>query len=106
VHAYWTKHQTEYAANTRYLAVEAAAIFPAEVQDLWPKLINSETATDFFAQGSRFTYSNLNLTGILIYDTLNNRFIGRGFVSVDLPRRNCLARWERYVARFIGTGWG
>ena len=33
VHAYWTKHQAEYAANTRYLAVEAAAIFPAEVQD-------------------------------------------------------------------------
>jgi hypothetical protein len=106
VHAYWIKHQAEYATNTRYLAVEAAAIFPAEVQDLWPKLINSETATDFFAHGSRFTYSNLNLTGILIYDTLNNRFIDRGFVSVDLPRRNRLARWERYVARFIGTGWG
>jgi len=105
VHAYWTKHQAEYAANTRYLAVEAAAIFPAEVQDLWPKLINSETAMDFFAHGSRFTYSNLDLTGILIYDTLNDRFIGRGFVSVDLPRRNHLARWDGYIARFIGTGW-
>jgi hypothetical protein len=105
VQVYWTKHKAEYEANTRYLAVEAATIFPAEVQDLWPKLINSETATDFFAHGSRFTYSNLNLTRILIYDTLNNRFIGRGFVSVDLPRRNRLARWDRFIARFIGTGW-
>ena len=106
VQIYWTKHGVEYAANTRYLAVEAAAIFPAEIQDLWPKLINSETATDFFAHGSRFTYSNLNLTGVLIYDTLTNRFAERrGYVSVDLPRRNHLARWNNYIARFIGTGW-
>jgi hypothetical protein len=106
---YWTKHRAQYSANTRYLAVEAAAVFPAEiVNNLWLKLINSETASDFFAHGDRFTYSNLDLKGILIYDTLNNRFVSkRGYISVDLPRRNHLARWDRYVARFIGTGrWG
>jgi hypothetical protein len=107
VQVYWKRHGAEYAANTRYLAVEAATILPPEVQDLWPKLINSETASDFFAHGGKFTYSNLNLTGILIYDTLNNRFVGTGFISVDLPRRNHLARWDSYIARFIGTGrWG
>jgi hypothetical protein len=106
---YWAKHRAQYSANTRYLAVEAAAVFPAEiVNDLWLKLINSDTATDFFAHGDRFSYSNLDLKGILIYDTVNNRFVSRwGYVSVDLPRRNQLARWDRYVARFIGTGrWG
>jgi hypothetical protein len=106
---YWEKHRAQYSANTRYLAVEAAAVLPAEiVNDLWPKLIDSDTATDFFAHGDKFTYSNLDLKGILIYDTLNNRFVSnRGYVSVDLPRRNQLARWDRYVARFIGTGrWG
>jgi hypothetical protein len=106
---YWAKHRAQYAANTRYLAVEAAAVLPAEeVNYLWVKLINSQTATSFFAHGERFTYSNLDLKGILIYDTLNNRFVSKcGYVSVDLPRRNQLARWDHYIARFIGTGrWG
>jgi hypothetical protein len=103
---YWAKHRAQYGANTRYLAVEAAAVFPAEIADcLWLKLINSETANDFFAHGDRFTYSNLDLKGILIYDTLNSCFVARwGYVSVDLPRRNQLARWDCYIARFIGTG--
>jgi hypothetical protein len=103
---YWAKHRAEYATNTRYLAVEAAAVFPAEVADfLWLKLINSETANSFFGHGARFTYSNLDLKGILIYDTVHNRFVAKwGYVSVDLPRRNHLARWDRYIARFIGTG--
>jgi hypothetical protein len=105
VQTYWDKHKAQYGANTRYLAVEAGAILSGDVLDLWPKLINSETATDFFAHGGRNTYSNLNLTGIQIYDTSNNRFVGPGFVSVDLPRRNHLARWDGYIARFIGTGW-
>jgi hypothetical protein len=106
---YWAKHRAQYATNTRYLAVEAAAVFPAEiVNNLWPKLINSNTASDFFTHGDKFTYSNLDLKGILIYDTLNDRFVSKwGYVSVDLPRRNRLARWDHYVARFIGTGrWG
>ena len=105
VQTYWNKHKAQDGAYTRYLAVEAGAILSGDVLDLWPKLINSETATDFFAHGGRNTYSNLNLTGIQIYDTSNNRFVGPGFVSVDLPPRNRLARWDGYIARFIGTGW-
>ena len=105
VQTYWNKHKAQYGASTRYLAVEAGAILSADLMDPWPKLINSETANDFFAHGGRNTYSNLNLTGIQIYDTSNNRFVSPGFVSVDLPRRNHLARWDGYIARFIGTGW-
>src|SRR5258708_38754075 len=87
---YWAKHRAQYAANTRYLAVEAAAVFPAEIVNyLGLKLINSETANDFFAHGDRFTYPNLDLKGILIYATLNDRFVSTlGYLSVDLPRRD------------------
>jgi hypothetical protein len=106
IQKYWAKHKAEYAATTRYLAVAAATVLAPELgQDAWYKLINSETANSFFGHGDRFTYSNLDLTGILIYDTLNNRFVGRqGYVSVDLPPRGHLARWDNYIARFIGTG--
>ena len=105
VQTYWNKHRAQYGANTRYLAVEAGAILSADLMDPWPKLINSQTANDFFSHGGRDIYSSLNVTGIQIYDTSNNRFVGPGFVSVDLPRRNHLARWDGYIARFIGTGW-
>jgi hypothetical protein len=103
---YWAKHRTEYESNTRYLAVEAATILAASlVYNTWSKLINSETTTSFFAHGDHFSYSNLDLKGILIYDVRNNQFAERnGYVSVDLPRRNHLARWDKYIARFIGTG--
>jgi hypothetical protein len=109
VQRYWAKHRAEYESNTRYLAVEAATILaPSLGFDAWVKLINSKTTTSFFAHGDRFTYSNLDLKGILIYDVLKNRFAeSHGYVSVDLPRRNHLARWDNYIARFIGTGrWG
>src|SRR5260221_13859936 len=91
VQTYWNKHKAQYEANTRFLPVEGGAILTGDVLDLWPKLINSETATDFFAHGGRNTYSNLNLTGIQIYDTSNNRLVRPGFVSVDVPRRKHLA---------------
>ena len=37
--------------NPVYLAVETSKIFPGEIQDLWPKLINSETTASFFSHG-------------------------------------------------------
>ena len=90
---------------TRYLAVSAARVLPYEIQDLWPKLINSETTASFFAHGKKLTYSNLDAYCILIYDTAANRFVSnRGFVTVDLPPRGSIARWDGYMARYIGTG--
>src|SRR5215469_3399450 len=40
---YWVKHASRFGNNPFYLAVETSKIFPGEVQDLWLKLINSET---------------------------------------------------------------
>ena len=43
---------------------------------LWPKLINSETTGSFFAHGLEDnTYSDLQLTGVLIYDTATGNFV-------------------------------
>jgi hypothetical protein len=91
---------------TPYLAVSATRVLAYEIQDLWPKLINSETTASFFAHGKRFTYSNLDAYCIMIYDTAANRFVSNhGFVTVDLPPRGSIARWDGYVARYIGTGY-
>jgi hypothetical protein len=34
---YWARHAHRFGSNPVYLAVEASKIFPAEVQNLWPK---------------------------------------------------------------------
>ena len=57
-------------AKPGYLAVKTSKTFPAEVQNLWPKLINSRTTVSFFSHGlDSLTYSNLELRGIMIFDT-------------------------------------
>lgn len=91
---------------TPYLAVSATRVLPYEIQDLWPKLINSETTASFFGHGRKLTYSNLNAYCIMIYDAGANRFVSnRGFVTVDLPPQGSVARWDGYMARYIGTGY-
>jgi hypothetical protein len=106
---YWAKHATRFGSNPVYLAVETSKIFPGEVQNLWPKLINSETTGSFFSQGpDQQTYSSLELVGVMIFDTRTGRFVGnRGFISVDTPPLGRVARFDDYVARYIGFGnWG
>src|ERR1700730_9165410 len=49
--AYWAKHASCFGRDPSFLAVETSTIFPGEVQDLWTKLINSETAGSFFSHG-------------------------------------------------------
>jgi hypothetical protein len=104
--AYWAKHAPCFAAEPRFLAVETSKVFPGEVQDLWPKLINSETTASFFSYGSKSnTYSNLQLLGIMIFDTKTGRFVSnQGYISVDTPRRGSVARFGSYIARYIGWG--
>ena len=106
---YWAKHAARFGSNPAYLAVEASKIFPGEVQDLWSKLINSETTGSFFSRGpDQQTYSSLELIGIMIFDTRTGRFVGnRGFISVDTPPLGRVARFDGYIARYIGFGnWG
>jgi hypothetical protein len=87
--------------------LETSKVFPSEVQLLWPKLINSETTASFFSQ-KRGGFSNLQLRCILIYDTRNGHFVSdRGFISVDKPPLGSIARFDDYIARYIGFGnWG
>jgi hypothetical protein len=106
---YWEKHATRFGSNPVYLAVETSKIFPAEVQDLWSKLINSETTASFFSHGMETqTYSDLELRGIMIFDIRTSHFVSnRGFISVDTPPLGHLARFDNYVARYIGfANWG
>ncbi len=106
---YWAKHATKFGTNPPYLAIETSAIFPGEIQGLWPKLINSETTASFFSHGlDRQTYSDLQLRGIMLFDVRTLHLVGnQGFVSVDAPRLNGVARFDNYIARYIGFGnWG
>ena len=86
---------------------QTSKIFPSEVQLLYPKLINSETTASYFSQ-RRGGFSNLQLKGIMIYDTRTSDFVGnRGFISVDTPPLGRVARFDDYIARYIGFGnWG
>jgi hypothetical protein len=104
--AYWEKHASRFGPEPRFLAVWTSKIFPSEVQDLWPKLINSQTTASFFSHGNRNnTYSNLQLLGIMIFDTSTGRFVSnQGYISVDTPPRGSVARFGPYIARYIGWG--
>jgi hypothetical protein len=103
---YWAKNANRYGSNPVYLAVETSKIFESEiVQDLWPKLINSQTTTSFFAKSPGKRHAEVDLKGIMIFDTRTGTFVSnRGFVSVDTPSRGRLARFGDYIARYIGTG--
>ena len=104
--AYWAKHASRFGAEPRFLAVETSKVFPGEVQDLWPKLINSETTASFFSHGIKDnSYSNLYLLGVMIFDTRTGRFVSnQGYISVDTPPRGSVARFGPYIARYIGWG--
>jgi hypothetical protein len=104
--AYWVKHAARFRAEPRYLAVETSKVFPSEVQDLWPKLINSETTGSFFSHGAKNnSYSYLQLLGVMIFDTRTGHFVSnQGYISVDTPPRGSVARFASYIARYIGWG--
>src|ERR1700736_262098 len=103
--SYWAKNASRLGSNPIYLAVQTSKVFPSEVQDLWPKLINSETTGSFFSHDRRNSYSNLQLLGIMIYDTQTGRFVSnQGYISVDTPPRGSVARFGPYMARYIGWG--
>jgi hypothetical protein len=96
---YWAKNAQRLENPTRYLAVYVTSIDQGDVnQDLYSKLINSQTTTNFFE-----TYSSLNASCIMIYDTTTNGFVSNeGYASVDLPSRGAIARWDGYTAKYIG----
>ena len=101
---YWENNSQRFKNPTRYLAVVTSSISGDDiVQDLYPKLIRSETTASYFSQDSQTP--SLQATCIMIYDTVTNSFVNNsGYISVDLPRRGSVARWDTYMARYIGWG--
>ena len=97
---YWENNSQRFKKPTRYLAVATSSISGG---DIYPKLIRSETTASYFGQDSQTP--SLHASCIMIYDTVTNSFVSNsGYISVDLPRRGSLARWDTYIARY--TGWG
>jgi len=98
---YWQKNSQRFKGETQYLAVNTTSVVEGDVnQDLYSKLINSQTTTSFFD-----TDSSLEASCIMIYDRATNRFVSNvGYASVDLPARGTVARWDGYTARYIGWG--
>ncbi len=96
---YWAKNSERLKNPPKYLAVYVTSIDQGDVnQDLYSKLINSQTTTSFFT-----TYSSLNASCIMIYDTATNGFVSnQGYASVDLPARGAIAHWDGYTAKYIG----
>jgi hypothetical protein len=99
---YWQNNSQRFTNSTRYLAVYITSVFQTEIiQNLYPKLIRSDTTASFFGRGEND--ERMNLSCIMIYDTVTNKFVSNlGYVSVDLPPRGSLARWDNYIARYIG----
>ena len=96
---YWAKNSQRFKNPTKYLAVYATNIVQGDInQDLYAKLINSQTTASFFE-----TYSTLNASCIMIYDPATNSFVSnQGYASIDLPPRGAIAHWDGYTARYIG----
>jgi hypothetical protein len=93
---YWEKNSRRFENVTPYLAVYTTSVVQGDVnQNLYSKLINSETTTNFFE-----TYSSLNGSCIMIYNTATGSFVSNfGYASIDLPRHGSVARWDGYTAR-------
>jgi hypothetical protein len=73
---YWQKNAARFGPEPVYLAVDTTKIFASEiVQDLWPKLINSQTTTSFFASSLTKQGYTLNIECIMIFDTRTGHFV-------------------------------
>jgi hypothetical protein len=105
---YWAKNAGRYGSDPVYLAVETSKIFDSEiVQNLYAKLLYSETTATFFAKSFGRGRGSVDLKGIMIFDIRTGHFVSPwGYVSVDTPRRGRVARFGTYIARYIGTGRG
>ena len=99
---FWQSNAQRFPNSTRYLAVYTTSVLQTEIiQDLYAKVISSETTASFFSRGENDERTNLSC--IMIYDTVTNKFVSNaGYVSIDLPPRGSLARWDGYLARYVG----
>jgi hypothetical protein len=100
--SYWARNGSRFGAEPQFLAVETSEIFSSEIQDLGVKLIHSKTTSSYYS--ARKNAVNPPLRCVMIFDLKANRFIGnQGYVAVDVPQRGQVARFSRYLARYVGT---
>lgn len=102
---YFNRHGSEAGSGTPYLAIDANIVFPEEVQDLWPKLMSSETTASVFSHGDEdLSMSDFVLYGVVIFDTRTGHLVSTGgYVVANLPARGEIARFGSTFARFIGS---
>lgn len=102
-HRYWQKNWNRFGEKARYLAIEAAMVMPADVvQPLWQNMINAQTGSGFLLPPA---WDSGKMRCIMIYDTRTSDFVTkRGFLVVETPHRDTLARFGDYIALYIDTG--
>ena len=103
---YWDRNASRLESGPPYLALDATLIFPEELQDLWPKLMNSETTASVFGHGTQdLSFGDFVLYGVVIFDTTTGHLVrNAGCIVADLPPRGSVARFGDYFARYIGSG--
>jgi hypothetical protein len=102
---YWDKNHDRLGSETRYLAVEVTSVLPQEfTEPLWPYLLNADTGAYFLSTlPSDQGFSQMEC--VMIFDTHSRHFVSRrGYLTVENPPRGTVARYEDYIARYIGTG--
>jgi hypothetical protein len=101
--AYWAKHQGE-LAGTRYLAVESDTIPSADIPDLYYRLTNSPGVNGSDVE-KYWVNNDIDIFCINIFDTRSGKLVSpQGYAVVDEPDTGSIARFGKYLARFIGTG--
>jgi hypothetical protein len=100
---YWQKHGSRIGDKARYLAIEAATVMPSEViEPLWQNMINAQTGSGFLLPSA---WNSGKMHCIMIYDPRASSFVTRrGFLVVETPHPNTLARFGDYIALYIKTG--
>jgi hypothetical protein len=100
---YWQKHSSQIGDKARYLAIEAATVMPGDViQPLWQTMINAQTGSGFLLPSA---WSSGQMHCIMIYDPRTSSFVtNRGFLVIETPRTNTLARFGDYIALYVNTG--
>ncbi|MBV9298938.1 MAG: hypothetical protein JO066_08170 [Verrucomicrobia bacterium] len=103
VHAYWQKNSSRFGDKARYLAVEAASVMPGDViQPLWQNMINAQAGSGFLLPPE---WNPGNMHCIMIYDTHSNGFVSNhGYLVVETPHRETLARFGEYIALYVQRG--
>jgi hypothetical protein len=100
---FWQKHGGQLGDKARYLAIEAATVMPGDViQPLWQTMINAQTGSGFLLPSA---WNSGQMHCVMIYDPHTSSFVSRrGFLVIETPHPNTLARFGDYIALYIRTG--